>query len=109
MGDRHAADMAMKIEASALQVYRAAWAHDVGKERVGREAAMAKLFSSEAAQDVIDEAVQIFGGLGTVRGIVVERLYRHVRAFRIFDGTSEIQRLIIAREVLRAAPAVQSH
>jgi acyl-CoA dehydrogenase len=102
------ADMAMKIDASALLVYRAAWAHDAGKagkKGIGREAAMAKLFSSEAAHDVVDEAVQIFGGLGTVRGMAVERLYRHVRAFRIFDGTSEIQRLIIARDVLHAAPS----
>jgi acyl-CoA dehydrogenase len=97
------ADMAMKIDASALLVYRAAWAHDGGKKGIGREAAMAKLFSSEAAHDAVDEAVQIFGGLGTVRGMAVERLYHHVRAFRIFDGTSEIQRLIIARDVLHAA------
>jgi acyl-CoA dehydrogenase len=97
------ADMAMKIGASALLVYRAAWAHDGGKKGIGREAAMAKLFSSEAAHEAVDEAVQIFGGLGTVRGMAVERLYRHVRAFRIFDGTSEIQRLIIARDVLHAA------
>jgi acyl-CoA dehydrogenase len=103
------ADMAMKIEASALLTYRAAWARDVGQPSSGREAAaMAKLFSSEAAHDVVDEAVQIFGGLGTVNGTVVERLYRHVRAFRIFDGTSEIQRLIIAREVLRAAHGTEA-
>jgi acyl-CoA dehydrogenase len=62
---------------------------------------MAKLFSSEAAFEVIDEALQIFGGLGVVRGTTVERLFRHARAFRIFDGTSEIQRLIIARSLLR--------
>jgi acyl-CoA dehydrogenase len=102
------ADMTMKIEASALLTYRAAWARDVGQSSGGREAAMAKLFSSEAAHDVVDEAVQIFGGLGTVKGAAVERLYRHVRAFRIFDGTSEIQRLIIAREVLRAAHGTEA-
>jgi acyl-CoA dehydrogenase len=102
------ADMAMKIDASALITYRAAWARDAGRSSGGREAAMAKLFSSEAADDVIDEAVQIFGGLGTVKGAVVERLYRHVRAFRIFDGTSEIQRLVIAREVLRAANSTEA-
>ena len=95
------ADMAMKTDASALLVYRAAWTHDIGDKGIGREAAIAKLFSTEAAQEVIDEAVQIFGGLGTVRGVTVERLYRHIRAFRIFDGTSEIQRLIIARDLLR--------
>jgi acyl-CoA dehydrogenase len=97
------ADMAMKIDASALLVYRAAWTHDVAAKGIGREAAIAKLFSTEAAQEVVDEAVQIFGGLGTVRGVTVERLYRHIRAFRIFDGTSEIQRLIIARDLLREA------
>lgn len=99
------ADMAVKVDASALLVYRAAWTHDVAEKDIGREAAIAKLFSSEAAQEVIDEAVQIFGGLGTVKGVVVERLYRHIRAFRIFDGTSEIQRLIIARDLLRNALA----
>jgi len=97
------ADMAVKIDASALLVYRAAWTHDCGEGNTGRDAAIAKLFSTEAAQQVVDEAVQIFGGLGVVRGVVVERLYRHVRAFRIFDGTSEIQRLIIARDLLRTA------
>lgn len=95
------ADMAVKVDASALLVYRAAWAHDVGGRNIDREAAIAKLYSTEVAQEVIDEAVQIFGGLGTVKGIAVERLYRHIRAFRIFDGTSEIQRLIIARDLLR--------
>ena len=97
------ADMAVKVDASALLVYRAAWTHDSGARNIGREAAIAKLFSTEAAQEVIDEAVQIFGGLGTVKGIVVERLYRHIRAFRIFDGTSEIQRMIIARDLIRSA------
>ena len=95
------ADMAVKIDAAALLVYRAAWQHDSGGSTVAREAAMAKLFSSEIAFEVIDEALQIFGGLGVVRGTTVERLFRHARAFRIFDGTSEIQRLIIARNVLR--------
>ena len=95
------ADSATEVDAAALLVYRAAWQGDVSAQGISREAAMAKLFSSEAAFEVIDEAVQIFGGLGVVHGTVVERLFRHARAFRIFDGTSEIQRLIIARNVLR--------
>ncbi|MBI5568402.1 MAG: acyl-CoA dehydrogenase [Desulfomonile tiedjei] len=95
------ADMAVKVDASALLVYRAAWLHDIGAPSITREAAIAKLHASEAAQEVVDQALQIFGGLGVVQGAVVERLYRHVRAFRIFDGTSEIQRLIIAKDVLR--------
>jgi acyl-CoA dehydrogenase len=94
------ADMAVKTEAAALLVYRAAWGHDVGSASVARDASIAKLYSSEIAQEVIDEALQIFGGLGVVEGTTVERLYRHVRAFRIFDGTSEIQRLIIAKNLL---------
>lgn len=95
------ADMAVKVDAAALLVYRAAWLHDVGKRGITREAAIAKLYSTEVAQEVIDQALQVFGGLGVVKGRTVERLYRHVRAFRIFDGTSEIQRLIIARDILR--------
>jgi acyl-CoA dehydrogenase len=96
------ADMAVTTDASALLVYRAAWTHDVEARPIGREAAIAKLFSTEGAQQVVDEAVQIFGGSGLVEGVVVERLYRHIRAYRIFDGTSEIQRLIIARDLIRA-------
>jgi acyl-CoA dehydrogenase len=95
------ADMAVKIDAAALLTYRAAWQADSSDGNVAGEAAMAKLFSSEAAFEVIDEALQIFGGLGVVRGTTVERLFRHSRAFRIFDGTSEIQRLIIARSILQ--------
>jgi acyl-CoA dehydrogenase len=95
------ADMAVKIEAAALLVYRAAWQHDVARQSITREAAMAKLYATEAAFEVIDQAVQIFGGLGVVKGTTVERLFRHCRAFRIFDGTSEIQQLIIARDLLR--------
>jgi acyl-CoA dehydrogenase len=95
------ADMAVKVDASALLVYRAAWLHDVGELRLSGEAAMAKLYATEAAQEVIDQAQQIFGGLGVLKGMTVERLYRQVRAFRIFDGTSEIQKLIIARDMLR--------
>jgi acyl-CoA dehydrogenase len=95
------ADMAVGIDAAALLVYRAAWQHDATGQSISREAAIAKLYSTETAFDIIDEAVQIFGGLGLVRGTTVERLFRHSRAFRIFDGTSEIQRLIIARKLLQ--------
>lgn len=95
------ADMALKLDAAALMVYRAAWLHDAGGERITREAAMAKLYATEAAQEVIDQAQQIFGGLGVAQGSVVERLYRHVRGYRIFDGTSEIQKLIIAGDLLK--------
>jgi acyl-CoA dehydrogenase len=95
------ADMALAIDASALLVYRAAWAYDTGAERVTREAAMAKLHATESAQRVIDEAVQILGGRGVVSGAVVEQLYREIRALRIYEGTSEIQKLVIATQVLK--------
>jgi acyl-CoA dehydrogenase len=95
------ADMVVKIDAAALLTYRAAWLHDAGAASIGREASIAKLYGAEAAQEVVDQALQIFGGLGVLRGITVERLYRHVRAFRIFDGTSEIQKLVIARHLLK--------
>jgi acyl-CoA dehydrogenase len=95
------ADMALAIDASALLVYRAAWAYDTGAERVTREAAMAKLHATESAQRVIDEAVQILGGRGVVSGAVVEQLYREIRALRIYEGTSEIQKLVIAAQVLK--------
>jgi acyl-CoA dehydrogenase len=94
------ADMAMAIDASALLVYRAAWARDVLGRRVTREAAMAKLHATEAAQRVIDDAVQIFGGLGVTTGVKVEELYREIRALRIYEGASEVQKLIIARQAL---------
>jgi len=101
------ADMAVEVDASALLVYRAAWTRDAGAERVTREAAMAKLFATEAAQRVIDGAVQLLGGRGVVAGSPVERLYREVRALRIYEGTSEIQRLVIAGQLLAglAGPA----
>jgi acyl-CoA dehydrogenase len=94
------ADMALDIDAAALLVYRAAWTRDVAGRRVTREAAMAKLHATEAAQRVVDAAVQLFGGRGVVAGETVERLYREVRALRIYEGTSEIQRLVIAGQVL---------
>ncbi len=95
------ADMATSIEAGALLTYRAAWLRDVKKARITREAAMAKLQATEAAQSVIDDAVQILGGLGVMRGHPVERLYREVRALRIYEGATEVQKVIIARELLK--------
>jgi acyl-CoA dehydrogenase len=94
------ADMALAIDTSALLVYRAAWTRDTMAERVTREAAMAKLHATESAQRVIDDAVQLLGGRGVVAGAVVEQLYREIRALRIYEGTSEIQRLLIAGTVL---------
>jgi acyl-CoA dehydrogenase len=96
------ADMAVSVDAAALMIYRAAWTKDVVGGRVTREASMAKLFATESAQQVIDAAVQIFGGLGVVRGMTVERLYREIRALRIYEGTSEVLKLIIASKVLEA-------
>ena len=96
------ADMATAIEAGALLTYRAAWERDVNARRITREAAMAKMFSTEAAQQVIDDAVQICGGLGVMRGHPVERLYREVRALRIYEGATEVQKLIIARDLLKS-------
>ena len=95
----HIADMALDIDASALLVYRAAWKKDQGA-RTTREAAMAKLFATERAQQVIDTAVQLFGGEGVRAGAAVERLYREIRALRIYEGASDIQRVIIARHAL---------
>jgi acyl-CoA dehydrogenase len=93
------AEMALDVDASALLVYRAAWTRDTGKRNT-REAAMGKLFATEAAQQVIDKAVQIFGGLGVVSGVPVESLYREVRALRIYEGASEVQKIVIARQHL---------
>ncbi len=97
------ADMAVKIDAAALLVYRSAWTKDVLGVRVTRESAIAKLYATEAAQEVIDQAVQIFGGAGVVSGVMVEQLYRDIRALRIYEGTSEIQKLVIARQTFDAA------
>ncbi|XWN33427.1 MAG: acyl-CoA dehydrogenase family protein [Devosia sp.] len=96
----HIADMAVDIDASALLVYRAAWAKDCGAPRITREAAMAKLFSTEQAQSVIDRAVQLHGGDGVRSGQMVERLYREIRALRIYEGASDVQRVIIARQTI---------
>ncbi|HEX5612149.1 MAG TPA: acyl-CoA dehydrogenase family protein [Burkholderiales bacterium] len=95
------ADMALAIDASALLVYRAAWAKDVHRKRVTREAAMAKLHATESAQQVIDAALQLHGATGVVSGNAVESLYREIRALRIYEGTSEIQKLIIASALLK--------
>jgi acyl-CoA dehydrogenase len=94
------ADMATELDAARLLVYRSAWTKDQGAARLTHEAATAKLFATEAAQRIIDRAVQLHGGTGVERGTVVERLYREVRALRIYEGTSEIQRLVIARHLL---------
>ena len=98
----HIADMALDVDASALLVYRAAWAKDSGAPRVTREAAMAKLFATEQAQQVIDKAVQLHGGDGVRSGQMVERLYRDIRALRIYEGASDVQRVVIARQALAA-------
>lgn len=96
----HLADMALDIDAAALLVYRAAWVKDMGAPRVSREAAMAKLFSTEAASRVIDMAVQLHGGDGVRTGFAVESLYREIRALRIYEGASDVQRVVIARAIM---------
>jgi acyl-CoA dehydrogenase len=101
MTEASIADMAMGIDTSALLVYRSAWAKDCYQERVTREAAMAKLFATETAQKVIDQAVQLFGGSGVVSGHIAETLYREIRALRIYEGASEVQKVIIARQTYK--------
>lgn len=96
----HIADMALDIDAAALLIYRAAWAKDSGAPRVTREAAMAKLFATDRAQDVIDKAVQLHGGDGVRSGQIVESLYREIRALRIYEGASDVQKVIIAKQAL---------
>jgi acyl-CoA dehydrogenase len=96
------ADMATEVDAARLQTYRAAWLRDRG-ETVTKEVAMAKMAATESAQRAIDRAVQIFGGRGVVHGETVERLYREIRALRIYEGATEVQKLIIARELLNSA------
>src|SRR5207253_5674966 len=96
----HLADMVLDIETAALLIYRAAWLRDVKGRRNSREAALAKLHATEGAQRVIDKAVQLFGGLGVTVGVPVERLYREIRGLRIYEGASEVQKVIIARHHL---------
>ena len=96
----HIADMALDIDAAALLIYRAAWTKDSGAARVTREAAMAKLFATDKAQEVIDRAVQLHGGDGVRKGHIIESLYREIRALRIYEGASDVQKVVIARQAL---------
>ncbi len=96
----HVADMALDVDASALLIYRAAWTKDTGASRVTREAAMAKLHATETAQAVIDKAVQLHGGDGVRSGHIIESLYREIRALRIYEGASDVQKVVIARQML---------
>jgi acyl-CoA dehydrogenase len=96
----HVADMALDVDAIALLIYRAAWTKDTGAARVTREAAMAKLYATETAQTVIDKAVQLHGGDGVRHGHIVESLYREIRALRIYEGASDVQKVVIARHML---------
>jgi acyl-CoA dehydrogenase len=98
------AESASEVDASALLVYRAAWTKDQGAARVTREAATAKMFATEAAQRVIDRAVQLHGGLGVTKGVKVEELYREIRALRIYEGATEVQKVVIARELMKNRP-----
>ncbi|MBM6593174.1 acyl-CoA dehydrogenase family protein [Microvirga pudoricolor] len=97
------ADMATGIDSAALLVYRSAWTKDGGAARVTREAAMAKMYATETAQEIVDKAVQMMGGLGVTRGVKAEELYRDVRALRIYEGATEVQKIVIAREMLKMA------
>jgi acyl-CoA dehydrogenase len=103
------ADSVSEVDASALLIYRAAWTKDQGAERVTREAAIAKLVATESAQRVIDRAVQIHGGLGVTKGIKVEELYREIRALRIYEGATEVQKIVIAREALKNRRGLRAH
>lgn len=96
----HIADMALGVDAAALLIYRAAWTKDMGAARVTREASMAKLYATETAQQVIDQAVQLHGGDGVRKGTIVESLYREIRALRIYEGASDVQKIVIARQAL---------
>ncbi len=98
------ADSATDVDAAALLIYRAAWTKDQGAARVTGEAAMAKMFATEAAQRVIDRAVQLYGGFGVTKGVKVEELYREIRALRIYEGATEVQKVVIAREAMKSHP-----
>jgi alkylation response protein AidB-like acyl-CoA dehydrogenase len=98
------ADMTSAIDAAALLTYRAAWMRDVQRRRTTREAAMAKMTATESAQRVIDDAVQLFGGLGVRKGSIVERLYREIRSLRIYEGATDVQKLVVARDLLKSLP-----
>jgi acyl-CoA dehydrogenase len=100
-------EMASAIDAAALLTYRAAWLRDTRDQRTTKEAAMAKMVATESAQVVIDAAVQMFGGQGVVSGETVERLYREIRALRIYEGATEVQKLIVGRELLRSGQEEQ--
>lgn len=102
------ADMATSIDAAALLVYRAAWTRDVARGKITRHAAMAKMYATEVAQRIVDDCVQMHGGLGVTHGHPAERLYREVRALRIYEGATEVQKLIIARQLLDAASATEA-
>ncbi|PYG32328.1 acyl-CoA dehydrogenase family protein [Pelagimonas varians] len=102
----HIADMALDVDAAALLIYRAAWTKDSGAPRITREAAMAKLFATDHAQKIIDTAVQLHGGDGVRSGETVERLYREIRALRIYEGASDVQRVIIARQTIATLGAI---
>ena len=112
LGDRdltraHIGEMAAAIDAAALLVYRAAWLRDVQKVRTTVEAAMAKMTATESAQRVIDAAVQLHGALGVTTGQTIERLYREIRALRIYEGATEVQQLIIGKAMLAAGGETQ--
>jgi acyl-CoA dehydrogenase len=100
-------EITAELDASALLVYRAGWTRDVIGRRVTLEASIAKLYATEAAQQVIDAAVQLFGGLGVTRGTTVERLYREIRALRIYEGASEVLKVLVGNKVLREEPKKQ--
>jgi acyl-CoA dehydrogenase len=99
------AEMATELDAARLLVYRAAHNKDMGAARITLEASMAKYYATEVAQRIVDRALQLHGGNGVVRGVEVERLYREVRALRIYEGATEVQKMIIAREILRGRAA----